>query len=93
MDQHYDDENTVQGLREDLGHAEERIRQLEDDLRDALNRIHVLEDRQPDYATQEEPEPEPEEPESDPAVADYLDSLERDALDGPHFFAAPEVEL
>ena len=44
---HYDDESTVQGLREDLGHAEERIRQLEDDLRDALNRIHVLEDQTP----------------------------------------------
>lgn len=41
---HYDDESTMQGLREDLGRAEERIRQLEDDLRDALNRIHVLED-------------------------------------------------
>jgi hypothetical protein len=44
---HHDDESTVRGLREDLGHAEERIRQLEDDLRDALNRIHVLEDQTP----------------------------------------------
>jgi hypothetical protein len=59
---HYDDESTASGLREDLGHAEERIRELEDGLRDALNRIHVLEDRQPDYANEREPEPE----ESDP---------------------------
>ena len=44
---HYDDESTARGLREDLGRAEERIRQLEDDLRDALNRIHVLEDDTP----------------------------------------------
>jgi len=27
---HYDDESTVRGLREDLGHAEERIRELEE---------------------------------------------------------------
>jgi hypothetical protein len=51
---HYDDESTVRGLREDLGHAEERIRQLEDDLRDALNRIHVLEDRHADRDQAEE---------------------------------------
>jgi hypothetical protein len=44
---HYDDESTARGLREDLGRAEERIRELEDDLRDALNRIHVLEDQTP----------------------------------------------
>ena len=46
---HYDDESAVSGLREDLSHAEERIRELADDLRDALNRIHALEDRQADY--------------------------------------------
>jgi hypothetical protein len=51
---HYDDESTARGLREDLGAAEERIRQLEDDLRDALNRIHALEDRQADYDQAEE---------------------------------------
>lgn len=27
---HYDDESTAAGLREDLGHAEERIRELEE---------------------------------------------------------------
>ena len=53
---HHDDESTVRGLREDLGHAEERIRQLEDDLRDALNRIHVLEDRYADDLDQAEEE-------------------------------------
>jgi hypothetical protein len=30
---HYDDESTARGLREDLGRAEERIRELEDDVR------------------------------------------------------------
>jgi hypothetical protein len=60
---HYDDESTAAGLREDLGRAEERIRELEDGLRDALNRIHALEDRQPDYA---DGEPEPEAAEYDP---------------------------
>ena len=30
---HHDDESAVRGLREDLSHAEERIRQLEDDIR------------------------------------------------------------
>jgi hypothetical protein len=44
---HYDEESTVQGLREDLGRAGERLRELEDRLRDALGRITVLEDRQP----------------------------------------------
>ena len=29
---HHDDESAVRGLREDLEHAEERIRALEDDL-------------------------------------------------------------
>jgi hypothetical protein len=53
---HYDDESTVQGLREDLGLAEERIRQVEDDLRDALNRIHALEGRLADYAEDRCPE-------------------------------------
>ncbi len=48
---HYDDESTAAGLREDLGQAQERIRELEDGLRDALDRLHVLEDRQPDYAS------------------------------------------
>lgn len=40
---HYDDESTAQGLREDLGRAEERIRQLEDDLREVWTRIRALE--------------------------------------------------
>jgi hypothetical protein len=40
---HYDDESTVSGLREDLGRAEERIRELENDLRDAFERIGELE--------------------------------------------------
>jgi hypothetical protein len=30
---HYDDESAARGLREDLGHAEERIRELENDIR------------------------------------------------------------
>jgi len=30
---HYDDESAVRGLREDLSHAEERIRELENDIR------------------------------------------------------------
>ena len=29
---HYDDESTIRGLREDLGHAEQRIRDLEERL-------------------------------------------------------------
>lgn len=58
---HYDDESTARGLREDLGRAEERIRELEDGLRDALNRIHVLEDLQPDYAGPEAAVHEPDE--------------------------------
>ena len=45
---HYDDESTVRGLREDLGHAEERIRELEDAARqwrqDAEERIRALDD-------------------------------------------------
>jgi len=45
---HYDDESTAQGLREDLGRAEERIHELEDGLRDALNRIHQLEEQTPE---------------------------------------------
>ena len=40
---HYDDESTARGLREDLGAAEERIRELADDLRAALERIRQLE--------------------------------------------------
>jgi predicted nucleic acid-binding Zn-ribbon protein len=44
---HYDDESTVRGLREDVGHAEERIRDLEDDLRDTLKRIRDLEEQTP----------------------------------------------
>jgi hypothetical protein len=47
---HYDDESAVCGPREDLRHAEERIRELQDDLRDALERIRALEDQRPDYA-------------------------------------------
>jgi predicted nucleic acid-binding Zn-ribbon protein len=44
---HYDDESTARGLREDLGRAEERIRELEDDLRGALERIRALEEETP----------------------------------------------
>lgn len=40
-----------------------------------------------------EPQPEEEQPEvEDAATADYLESLERDALDGPHFYDQPEME-
>jgi len=67
---HYDDESTVRGLREDLGHAEQRIRELEDDLRDALERIHALEDRQPDYADPGEPGPDGEECDPGPEADD-----------------------
>jgi hypothetical protein len=45
---HYDDESAVRGLREDLSHAEERIRELEDAARqwrlDAEERVRALED-------------------------------------------------
>ncbi len=44
---HHDDESAVRGLREDLGHAEERIRALEDDLRGALAFIRVLDRLRP----------------------------------------------
>ena len=37
----------MRGLREDLGHAEERIRELENDLRDAFERIRALEGQAP----------------------------------------------
>ena len=59
---HYDDESAARGLREDLGHAEERIRELENDLRDALERIRALEDRLPDYASTDEAQDDPDEP-------------------------------
>ena len=36
---HYDDESTVRGLREDLGRAEERIRELEERLDSDLQRL------------------------------------------------------
>jgi hypothetical protein len=39
---HYDDENTMQGLREDLGRAEEHIRDLEAKLDIAFDRIRAL---------------------------------------------------
>ena len=39
---HYDDESTVRGLREDLSHAEERIRELEDDVRSLRATVHDL---------------------------------------------------
>jgi len=42
---HYDDESTVSGLREDLGNAEERIRELRADLNAALDRIRQLEEQ------------------------------------------------
>jgi hypothetical protein len=48
---HYDDESTVRGLREDLGHAEARISDLEDEvggmryqLGQALGRVVALEE-------------------------------------------------
>lgn len=44
---HYDDESAVRGLREDLSHAEERIRALEDDLRGALAFVRVLDRLRP----------------------------------------------
>ncbi len=66
---HHDEETTVRGLREDLGRAEERIRELENDLRDVLERVHALEDRQPDYAG-DEPEPESGEYDPGPEVDD-----------------------
>ena len=44
---HYDDESAVSGLREDLGHAEERIRELANDLREAFERIRALEGQTP----------------------------------------------
>jgi hypothetical protein len=44
----------IDGLREDLGRAEERIRELEHDLRDALERIHALEDRLPGYGGEDD---------------------------------------
>jgi hypothetical protein len=50
----YADESTVQGLREDLGRAEERIARLEDDLRDALERIRAWEDRMPYYGDEDD---------------------------------------
>jgi chromosome segregation ATPase len=40
---HYDDESTVHGLREDLGRAEERIRDLEAKLDIVFERIAELE--------------------------------------------------
>lgn len=36
---HYDDESVAAGLREDLGHAEERIRELEERLDGELRRL------------------------------------------------------
>jgi hypothetical protein len=42
---HYDDESTVSGLREDLGHAEARIRELKDNLTGAFTRIRALEEK------------------------------------------------
>jgi hypothetical protein len=36
---HYDDESTARGLREDLGRAEERIRELEDRLDGDIRRL------------------------------------------------------
>jgi hypothetical protein len=44
---HHDDESAVRGLREDLGHAEERIRELEGDLAGALAFIRVLDRLRP----------------------------------------------
>lgn len=36
---HYDDESTIRGLREDLGHAENRIRELEEKLDGEARRL------------------------------------------------------
>ncbi len=44
---HDDDESTVRGLREDLGHAEERIRELGNDMRDAFALIRRLDRLRP----------------------------------------------
>ena len=46
---HYDDESTAAGLREDLGRAEERIREMEERLDRALARIGTLEERLHDH--------------------------------------------
>ena len=56
---HYDDERTADGLREDLGHAEERIRELEDTLNAAIGRIARLEERlnSPSYEPDGTPDP------------------------------------
>lgn len=54
---HYDDESTAEGLREDLGHAEERIRELEDALNAAIGRIARLEERLSSPAYEPEPTP------------------------------------
>ena len=39
---HYDDESTVAGLRQDLGQAEERIRELENDIRKLWAHIYAI---------------------------------------------------
>ena len=44
---HYDDESAVRGLREDLNHAQELIRELEGNLLDAFERIRALEEQTP----------------------------------------------
>jgi hypothetical protein len=50
-------------------------------------------DREDREAEAAQPEPDDYDPESDPAVADYLDSLERAALDGPHFYDIEPGEM
>jgi hypothetical protein len=44
---HYDEESIARGLREDLGAAEERIRELAEDLRGALASIRALDRLRP----------------------------------------------
>ena len=46
---HYDDESTARGLREDLGHAEERIRELENELHAVSTRLSAIEERFHDH--------------------------------------------
>jgi hypothetical protein len=56
---HYDDESTAEGLREDLDHAETRIRELEDTVNAAIGRIARLEERlnSPAYEPDGTPDP------------------------------------
>jgi hypothetical protein len=78
------------GMRSDLATAEAYGRHMvgmhrAGDLTVHTSHTHAY----PRFLAQREAEAEQDEfddPTDDPAVADYLDSLERDALDGPHFY-------